>query len=47
MGFKVPVEEFVVVDDPDLPDDELFRLLPAPDFPTGGEILGLKPEPQP
>ena len=36
-----------LLDDPDLPDDELFRLLPAPDFPTGGEILGLKPEPQP
>ena len=28
--------------DPELSDDELFRLLPAPDFPTGGEILGLK-----
>ena len=28
--------------EPELSDDELFRLLPAPDFPTGGEILGLK-----
>ena len=27
--------------EPELSDDELFRLLPAPDFPTGGEILGL------
>ena len=33
--------------DPELPDDELFRLLPAPDFPTGGAMLGLKPEPYP
>ena len=36
-----------LLDDPDLPDDELFRPLPAPDFPTGGETLRLKPEPQP
>ena len=27
---------------PELPDEELFALLPAPDFPTGGEILGLQ-----
>jgi DNA gyrase subunit A len=29
-----------LIDRPDLPDAELFRLIPAPDFPTGGEILG-------
>jgi hypothetical protein len=28
--------------DPELPDEELFQLLPAPDFPGGGEIMGLK-----
>jgi DNA gyrase subunit A len=28
-----------LIDRPDLPDEELFRLIPAPDFPTGGEIL--------
>ena len=27
---------------PELPDEEIFALLPAPDFPTGGEILGLQ-----
>lgn len=26
-----------LIRNPDLPDDQLFRLLPAPDFPTGGE----------
>ncbi len=28
-----------LIDRPDLPDDELFKLIPAPDFPTGGEIV--------
>ncbi|MBD1849382.1 DNA gyrase subunit A [Leptolyngbya sp. FACHB-711] len=28
-----------LIDRPELPDNELFRLIPAPDFPTGGEIL--------
>lgn len=30
-----------LIDDPDLPQDELERLIPAPDFPTGGFICGL------
>jgi DNA gyrase subunit A len=29
-----------LIDRPDLPDADLFRLIPAPDFPTGGEIMG-------
>jgi DNA gyrase subunit A len=29
-----------LIDDPDLSDDELFKLVPGPDFPTGGTILG-------
>ncbi|MBW4657444.1 MAG: DNA gyrase subunit A [Drouetiella hepatica Uher 2000/2452] len=29
-----------LIDRPDLPDKELFKLIPAPDFPTGGEITG-------
>lgn len=29
-----------LIDRPDLPDSDLFRLIPAPDFPTGGEIIG-------
>jgi DNA gyrase subunit A len=28
-----------LIDRPDLPDGELFKLIPAPDFPTGGEII--------
>jgi DNA gyrase subunit A len=28
-----------LIDRPDLPNDELFKLIPAPDFPTGGEII--------
>ncbi|HEY9696327.1 MAG TPA: DNA gyrase subunit A [Trichocoleus sp.] len=28
-----------LIDRPDLPDEELFKLIPAPDFPTGGEII--------
>ncbi len=27
-------------DQPELPDDKLFGLIPGPDFPTGGEIVG-------
>jgi len=30
-----------VLADPALPEADLFRLIPAPDFPTGGQILGL------
>lgn len=30
-----------VLANPDLPEEDLFRLIPAPDFPTGGQILGL------
>lgn len=29
-----------LIDNPDLPDDKLFELIPGPDFPTGGEIVG-------
>ncbi len=29
-----------LIDRPSLPDEELFRLIPGPDFPTGGIILG-------
>ncbi|MBW4468524.1 MAG: DNA gyrase subunit A [Pegethrix bostrychoides GSE-TBD4-15B] len=28
-----------LIDRPDLSDDELIKLIPAPDFPTGGEII--------
>lgn len=28
-----------LIDRPDLPDDDLFQMIPAPDFPTGGEIV--------
>ncbi|MCU0526815.1 MAG: DNA gyrase subunit A [Elainella sp. Prado103] len=28
-----------LIDRPDLADDDLFALIPAPDFPTGGEII--------
>ncbi|MEH1840221.1 MAG: DNA gyrase subunit A [Nostoc sp.] len=30
----------VLIDNPDLPDEKLFELIPGPDFPTGGEIIG-------
>lgn len=30
-----------LIDRPDLPDEQLWGLIPAPDFPTGGEITGL------
>jgi DNA gyrase subunit A len=29
-----------LIDRPNLSDDDLFRLIPGPDFPTGGEIIG-------
>ena len=29
-----------LIDNPDLPDNKLFELIPGPDFPTGGEIVG-------
>ena len=29
-----------LIDQPDLPDEKLFELIPGPDFPTGGEIVG-------
>ena len=29
-----------LIDDPDISDDALIRLMPAPDFPTGGIIMG-------
>lgn len=29
-----------VLDNPEITDDELFALIPAPDFPTGGIIMG-------
>jgi DNA gyrase subunit A len=30
-----------LVEDPHLSDDALFKIIPAPDFPTGGQIMGL------
>ncbi|WP_017653200.1 DNA gyrase/topoisomerase IV subunit A [Fortiea contorta] len=29
-----------LIDQPDLTDEKLFELIPGPDFPTGGEIVG-------
>ena len=29
-----------LIDQPDLPDGKLWKLVPGPDFPTGGEIVG-------
>ncbi len=29
-----------LIDCPELPDEKLFELIPGPDFPTGGEIVG-------
>lgn len=29
-----------LIDNPNLPDEKLFELIPGPDFPTGGEIVG-------
>ena len=31
-----------LIDNPDLSDARLFELIPGPDFPTGGEILGIE-----
>ena len=31
-----------LIDRPDLSDDKLLTLIPGPDFPTGGEIIGTK-----
>ena len=31
-----------LLEDPELPDDELFKLVPCPDFPTGGIVMGTK-----
>ncbi|HIK29252.1 MAG: DNA topoisomerase 4 subunit A [Oscillatoriaceae bacterium SKW80] len=31
-----------LIDNPDLPDEKLFQLIPGPDFPTGGEIIDLE-----
>lgn len=31
-----------MLEDPELPDDELFKLVPCPDFPTGGIVMGTK-----
>ena len=30
-----------LVQNPELSDEALFRIIPAPDFPTGGQIMGL------
>lgn len=30
-----------LIEQPELPDEKLFELIPAPDFPTGGEVVGL------
>ncbi|MEH2243949.1 DNA gyrase subunit A [Nostoc sp.] len=48
MATNVPphnLEEIVdgliaLIDNPDLSDEKLFELIPGPDFPTGGEIVG-------
>ncbi|MEO0455794.1 MAG: DNA gyrase subunit A [Cyanobacteria bacterium P01_A01_bin.114] len=31
-----------LIDRPDISDDKLFKLIPGPDFPTGGEIIDIK-----
>ncbi|MEM7725567.1 MAG: DNA gyrase subunit A [Cyanobacteria bacterium P01_A01_bin.45] len=31
-----------LIDNPDLSEEKLFKIIPAPDFPTGGEIVGKK-----
>ncbi|CAM9092331.1 unnamed protein product [Pylaiella littoralis] len=38
---EVVAATIALIRDPDLPDEKLFRILPAPDFPTGGRIMGL------
>nr|UXY87651.1 DNA gyrase subunit A [Cryptomonas curvata] len=32
----------ILVDNPDLKEDNLLKLIPGPDFPTGGSIIGLQ-----
>jgi DNA gyrase subunit A len=31
-----------LIDTPDLTDEKLWKLIPGPDFPTGGEIMGIE-----
>ncbi len=31
-----------LIDKPDLTDEQLWKLIPGPDFPTGGEIIGVE-----
>src|SRR6478672_8251816 len=31
-----------LIDQPDLSDEKLWKLIPGPDFPTGGEIVGIE-----
>ena len=40
--FPSPSALCAVIDDPDVSLSELMRLMPAPDFPTGGELLDLQ-----
>jgi DNA gyrase subunit A len=48
MATNVPPHNFgevvdgliALIDNPDLPDHQLWTIIPGPDFPTGGEILG-------
>ncbi len=32
---------FAMIDDPDITSEELMKIIPGPDFPTGGTIMGL------
>jgi DNA gyrase subunit A len=32
----------MLIDDPDLDENSLIRLIPGPDFPTGGSVIGLQ-----
>jgi DNA gyrase subunit A len=48
MATNVPPHNFgeiidglvALIDDPELPDQKLWKIIPGPDFPTGGEIIG-------
>eukprot|EP00965_Chrysotila_dentata_P010024 326919-Pleurochrysis_carterae.AAC.1 len=31
----------VILKDPEVSDEKLFSIIPAPDFPSGGTIMGL------
>jgi DNA gyrase subunit A len=31
-----------LIDNPDLPDEKLWKIIPGPDFPTGGEIIDIR-----